>query len=691
MRKSNVLRQMSIISLLIVTMMLSACGLPHKYSGIKPIEPIVPGSESGQEQTVQGQFTVKNNDIDYLDVSVTANGSLTAVGTARSVYLLERDGKLLWERTLNSKPLHTRIDPGGRFLAVGTSGGKLLVLNPESPDQQAIIDYQFDAPVNKVSLSADGELVLVGLNPEDPEKSDTLVLLHKSERILWEEPLAEILDVQITGADNQIYVNWQKNGKPFISAYSDTGEKLWELQDRSHMTLSGDGSILIGIRGNEVLQYNKDGEEEWGYTAPGTVSRVLIAESGLYYGALVTDTATQNQELFYFNAAGELLWSKRLPNDSDLILSSNGQRVLVASWRQYRDDATQVFIYNENGQEINVLEVAGRAQSMALADRAGFLALGLEDGNIYFLNVSEPVVPEPTEVVQNRGLLNYYSPVTFYREEGESLMQLYFYDEAAETLVPVTRSIKKTQSVLRASIEELVRGPMQGSNLNRTIPKDAVIQVSYSEGAVTLDLPPALDEMGGTTFLSGVLNSLFLTVSQFPTVEQIKFTVGGEKKATFGQEGLVIEEAYQPRPYGQKAGERLLFIPGRSGSRYYLQTKSEAFLSVKDTALIETLVRQVIKESQPLFRETLELQSVRIDSNIVYLDFTDSFNRIVVQTAEAAARAAILRDALALTIMENAYYSSIKITVNGKPPLKPAIYLPWEIIISRPYHVNPEN
>ncbi|MBS4007572.1 MAG: GerMN domain-containing protein, partial [Clostridium sp.] len=76
------------------------------------------------------------------------------------------------------------------------------------------------------------------------------------------------------------------------------------------------------------------------------------------------------------------------------------------------------------------------------------------------------------------------------------------------------------KSVLRASIEELVRGPLQGSYLNRTIPKNVEIQVSQSNGIVQLNLPSSLDELSGSTFLGGILDSLLLTVSQFPTVNK---------------------------------------------------------------------------------------------------------------------------------------------------------------------------
>jgi len=233
---------------------------------------------------------------------------------------------------------------------------------------------------------------------------------------------------------------------------------------------------------------------------------------------------------------------------------------------------------------------------------------------------------------------------------------------------------------------------VQGSYLQRTIPKDAEISAVLSDGIVDVDLHPTLDEMSGTTFLTGILDSLLLTISQFPTVEQIQFTVGGQLRETFGREGILINEKYTPRRFGRQDGERLLFIPFRSGTRFYLLPLSKEILPLKNKALIETIIRHVLNEGALFFPPETRLESVHIENGTVRLDFNKNFNKLLKENnAETAAKAALIRDAIVLSIVENLPYTTVHLTVEGVPPRRPSGFLPWELTVSRPYYVNLED
>ncbi|MDW7684322.1 MAG: GerMN domain-containing protein [Bacillota bacterium] len=670
---------------IIITLAASGCGLRQAADNGKPIEP--PGPENVGTQSLQGHFTVKNTEVGIMGLSVTDDGDLAMVGTEEGrLYLLERPNKLRWETSLTSEPLQASIAPAGEFLAVGTANGEFLLLETDQTERSK---HVFEGPVGIISIALDGTLILAGIQTEQDDQKDRVVVVDKAGRILWELESEKLLDAEIAGPDNKIYVNWVENEEPVLGVFSAEGERLWEIRHRRQIALDSKAKTLVSVSGYEIFCYNAKGEELWKFNAQGPVSQVILSEDGSYLAALITDQATQNEDLVYLTSQGEKLWSKRLPAASDVIISADGKNVIVSSWRQYRDDATQLFVYNEKGEEVNVLEVAGRAQKMALANRTSTLVLGLEDGSIFFLNAFDEEMN--SEDIEERSLYDYYKPVDFGRDEGESRLTLFFYDEAAQNLIPVTRRVKRTQAPLGASIEELIRGPVQGSYLNRTIPKDEEVGVAHDDGVVTVDLPATLDQMSGSTFLTGVLDSLLMTVSQFPTVSQIQFTVAGEESETFGQEGLMIGETFASQRFGRREGHRLVFIPTRSGEKYYLRAQTSQFKALKDKALIDTLTRHVLHESQLLFPQNVELQEVRIVNNTVQLDFSDSFNRIITESAEAAARAAMLRDALALTIAENAYYAQIEILVNGTPPRTPEGYLPWSMNVIKPYYVNLED
>ncbi|NLP36757.1 MAG: PQQ-binding-like beta-propeller repeat protein [Firmicutes bacterium] len=674
-----------IILLLIALLSVAGCSPRMRYSEGKPIEPIAPGNEKGETPAV-GQFSVKSSDVQVTDLAVTADGALTVVGTAaKVVYLLQNDGTALWEKELSSVPLKTYLDPNGRFLAVGTEGGRLIVLTPE---QIELYTHQFEDPVAKIAASLKDDYLVIGLNRG--EEADHLVALSAGE-VSWEKELPGIINAIVVGEGNLLFVNWQEEEIPYLAAFSAEGELLWVKEQHQQLTTDKSGQIIVSTSDSEIICYNSNAEAIWNYEAGGRIKSVQMAQSGMYLAAVVVDESIQQEELLYLNINGNKMWQKRLPNDADILVGAEGNRVLVASWQQYQDDVTKIYLYDQQGSELNVLNVAGRAQKIAFASQANTLVVGLEDGSIYFLETTEK---SQSFDYADKVITDYYRPVVFTKEEGATHLQLFFFDENAEYLIPVTRSIKNSQSLLRDTIQELIRGPAQNSGLVRAIPKDAEITVTESEGTVYIDLPASLDERAGTAFLQGVLDSLLYTISsiQIDTIKQIRFTVDGKEQEKFGQEGLAIGGAFIPRPFGKDSRENLIFLPHRSGMRFYLRPHTITLPDLKGEARIRAIVEKVIESYNKKFGIKVTLNSLQIQKNTVYLDFEASFNRTLTNTPLAAARAAMLRDAIALSLVENLpETTTVKFTVEGNEPNQPSHYKPWELAVRRPYYINMEN
>ncbi|NLM52666.1 MAG: PQQ-binding-like beta-propeller repeat protein [Firmicutes bacterium] len=675
-----------IIILLLALLSVAGCSPRMRYSEGKPIEPISPGNERGETPAV-GQFSVKSSDVQITDLAVTTDGSLTAVGTAaKVVYLLQRDGTALWEKEFSSVPLKTYLDPSGRFLAVGTEGGRLTVLTPE---QIELYTHQFEAPVAQIAASVKDDYLVVCLNYGE-EEADRLVALSAGE-IMWEKELPGVINTIALSEDNRLFVNWQEGETPYLGALSTEGELLWTKEQHQKLATDKTGQIIVTTNEHEILSYNRNAEKIWNYKTSGRIKSVTMAQNGMYLAAVVLDETIQQEELHYLNINGNKIWQKRLPSDADVLVGAEGNRVLVASWQQYQDDVTKIYLYDQQGYELNVLNVAGRAQKMAFASQANTLVVGLEDGSIYFLETTEKS-QSPDYV--DKEITDYYRPVVFTKEEGTTHLQLFFFDENAEYLIPVTRSIKNSQSLLRDTIQELIRGPAQNSGLVRTIPKDADITVTEKDGTVYIDLPASLDERAGTAFLQGVLDSLLYTVSsiQIDTIKQIRFTVDGKEQERFGQEGINIGGAFIPRPFGKTSKESLIFLPHRSGLRFYLRPEAISLPELKGEARIRTIVEKVIESYNKKFGIKIVLNSLQIKKNSVYVDFDASFNRTLTNTPLAAARAAMLRDAIALSLVENLpETTTVKFTVEGNEPDQPSHYKPWELAVRRPYYINMEN
>lgn len=674
-----------VMPMVLLALLLTGCFSQYATNSGTPIDPIVAGAEEVKSPAV-GQFNVKNSEVQITDISVTADGSLTVVGTAaKVVYLLQKNGKPVWERQQPSIPLQTYIAPDGSFIAVATEGGQLLLLGP---DQKEKASRQFNAPLTQLSVAKDGSLMAAVLHA-DGEQQDRLVVLDKSCKVLWEQELGTIISTEVTATDNRIFVNWRENETPYFGVFSAAGELLWQLQKGTDISIDSSGQNIISASTADISRIDHNAEEIWEYRVVGEVAQVQVADNGLYVGVIITDPATQHQDLHYLNMAGEKLWQKALPVGADVLVSADGSRIIVASWGQFQEDVTKITVYDQQGQVINILDVTGRAQKMAFAAKSGTLVIGLYDGNIYFLDVYEKA--ETVNSAKGQKLTDYYQPVIFGRQEGENNVTLFFYDLQAQYLIPVTRTVKGSHSLLRDSIQELIRGPAQGSDLLRTIPKDTEVKVEVDNGIVEVALSEQLNQMSGSTFLTGVLKSLLLTVSSIPSVEQIQFTIAGEARGSFGQEGLDITEPFPPQPFTKKSGERLLFLPSASGSKYYLRPEAIEMAPLKEHDLAEAVAQAVLKGYAEVFGTVLTLRSVRIVDNVIYVDMTNSLNDIISQSIAAAARAAMLRDALALSLAENLPYANVKITVNGTKPKQAEHYLPWEVNVIRPYYVNMEN
>ena len=200
----------------------------------------------------------------------------------------------------------------------------------------------------------------------DGEQQDRLVVLDKSCKVLWEQELGTIISTEVTATDNRIFVNWRENETPYFGVFSAAGELLWQLQKGTDISIDSSGQNIISASTADISRIDHNAEEIWEYRVVGEVAQVQVADNGLYVGVIITDPATQHQDLHYLNMAGEKLWQKALPVGADVLVSADGSRIIVASWGQFQEDVTKITVYDQQGQVINILDVTGRAQKWPL-------------------------------------------------------------------------------------------------------------------------------------------------------------------------------------------------------------------------------------------------------------------------------------------------------------------------------------
>jgi hypothetical protein len=115
-----------------------------------------------------------------------------------------------------------------------------------------------------------------------------------------------------------------------------------------------------------------------------------------------------------------------------------------------------------------------------------------------------------------------------------------FLQDAQQDFVPVTRSVPRTQAVLRAALEQLLTGATpeeEARGLSSPFSDDADLLRSVTitgNGTAVVDLDPSFGTAVADSPNAAVLGSLDHTVFQFPSVVWVSYRFGGEC-GTFGE------------------------------------------------------------------------------------------------------------------------------------------------------------
>jgi hypothetical protein len=134
--------------------------------------------------------------------------------------------------------------------------------------------------------------------------------------------------------------------------------------------------------------------------------------------------------------------------------------------------------------------------------------------------------------------------------EGKSItLTLYFIkSEPSDTyLVAVKRTIPYTTGVARAAMEELIKGPSEGSGLLAAFPSTVkVLDVSVKDGVCTVNLSKEVivdkaKEGGAGAAMEGLaLTSIANTLTEFPTVQKVRLLIEGRQSGQV--DGFYIED-----------------------------------------------------------------------------------------------------------------------------------------------------
>ncbi len=170
---------------------------------------------------------------------------------------------------------------------------------------------------------------------------------------------------------------------------------------------------------------------------------------------------------------------------------------------------------------------------------------------------SQPSLDAPTAEAtpgasQTRGASAAPSPDVTQRPDptpGTTTIRAYFFlgsftDNAG--LVPVLREIPQTQAVGAAAMAALLAGPNDAELGARpamftVIPEGTrFLGLGIDAGVATVNLSREFASGGGSASVLGRLAQVVYTLTQFPTVQGVRFELDGEPVEVFGGEGVVL-------------------------------------------------------------------------------------------------------------------------------------------------------
>ena len=126
-----------------------------------------------------------------------------------------------------------------------------------------------------------------------------------------------------------------------------------------------------------------------------------------------------------------------------------------------------------------------------------------------------------------------------------TLLSLEVWFARADGLVSVRRTHQPTRLVATAAIDALLAGPSaaeRDSGLLSAVPSGTrLLGIGIRNGIATVDLTSEYQSGGGSLSMQMRLGQVVYTLTQFPTVQKVRFSLDGTPVNVFSSEGIVLD------------------------------------------------------------------------------------------------------------------------------------------------------
>jgi len=124
---------------------------------------------------------------------------------------------------------------------------------------------------------------------------------------------------------------------------------------------------------------------------------------------------------------------------------------------------------------------------------------------------------------------------------GEDILTLEVWYTKGESLYLSHVGVPSTQRVGVAAVEWLLRGPAE-QGVETAIPAGTrLLGLNIEDGIATIDLTSEFEEGGGSLSMTMRLAQVVFTLTQFPTVDGVRFRLDGREIDVFSGEGIVLD------------------------------------------------------------------------------------------------------------------------------------------------------
>jgi hypothetical protein len=127
---------------------------------------------------------------------------------------------------------------------------------------------------------------------------------------------------------------------------------------------------------------------------------------------------------------------------------------------------------------------------------------------------------------------------------GSTSLHVYFL--SGEDLAVGGRTVPATRAVARAAMEQLLDGPdglETDIGFTSSIPAGTELRgIALEDGMITVDLSAEFGAGGGSASMQSRVAQVVYTLTQFPTVDAVRFLMDGVPINALGGEGLVLTE-----------------------------------------------------------------------------------------------------------------------------------------------------